>query len=30
MWNVVLIVLVPTYQFEKKNETKGNFTRFFK
>lgn len=30
MWTGVLIVLVPSYKFEKKNETKGTFTRFFK
>lgn len=30
MWTGVLIILVPTYQFEKKNETKGTFLRFFK
>lgn len=30
MWTGVLIVLTPTYKFEKANETKGTFVRFFK
>jgi len=30
MWTGVIIILKPTYNFEKSNEQKGTFTRFFK
>ncbi len=30
MWTGVLVVMVPSYKFEKRNEQKGSFTRFFK
>ena len=30
MWTGYLVILKPSYNFEKRNETKGTFTRFFK
>ncbi len=30
MWTGYLVVLKPSYTFEKRNETEGTFTRFFK
>ncbi len=30
LWTGVLVIMQPTYQFEKRNEQKGTLTRFFK
>ncbi|QWB99711.1 peptidase domain-containing ABC transporter [Mycoplasmatota bacterium] len=30
MWTGYLVILKPSYNFKKRNETKGSFTRFFK